>query len=71
MACEPVRRDKPGIIDFTCAQTMLYLTCTMISSVDLASHGNWVYVDCGTIIVFVHFLSKDENALLPFCHQHQ
>ena len=33
---------------------MLYLTCTMISSVDLAHYGvslakDWVSVDCGTI----------------------
>ena len=33
---------------------MLYLTCTMISSVDLAHYGvsrakDWVFVDCGTI----------------------
>ena len=32
---------------------MLYLTCTMISSVDLAHYGisrakDWVSVDCGT-----------------------
>ena len=32
---------------------MLYLTCIMISSVDLAHYGvsraeNWVLVDCGT-----------------------
>ena len=36
---------------------MLYLTCTMISSVDLAHYGvsrakDWVSVDCGTI----HFM---------------
>ena len=34
---------------------MLYLTCTVISSVDLAHYGvprakDWVFVDCGTII---------------------
>ena len=33
---------------------MLYLTCNMISSVDLAHYGvsrakDWVSVDCGTI----------------------
>ena len=28
-----------GIIDRTGAQTMLYLTCTMVSSVDLAHYG--------------------------------
>ena len=42
-----------GIIDRTGAQTMLYLTCTMISSVDLAHNGvphakDWISVDCGT-----------------------
>ena len=42
-----------GIIDRTGAQTMLYLTCTMISNVDLAHYGasrakDWVSVDCGT-----------------------
>ena len=35
---------------------MLYLTCTMISSVDLALYGvsrvkDWVSVDCGTTII--------------------
>ena len=44
------------IIDRTGAQTMLYLTCTIISSVDLAHYGvsrakDWVSVDCGTISV--------------------
>ena len=42
-----------GIIDRTGAHTMLYLTCTMISSVDLAYYGvirakDLVSVDCGT-----------------------
>ena len=42
-----------GIIDRTGAQTMLYLTCTTIISVDLAHYGvsrakDWVSVDCGT-----------------------
>ena len=42
-----------GIIDRTGAQTMLYLTSTMISSVDLAHYGvscakEWVSVDSGT-----------------------
>ena len=41
------------IIDRTGAQTMLYLTCSMISSVDLAHYGvsraeDWVSVVCGT-----------------------
>ena len=40
-------------IDRTGAETMLYLTCTMISSVDLAHYGvsrakDWVSVDCVT-----------------------
>ena len=42
-----------GIIDRTGAQTMLYLTCTMIFSVDLAHYGvsrvkDWVSGDYGT-----------------------
>ena len=63
MVCASVRRDNPralarsfseGIIDCTGAQSMLYLTCTMISSVDLAHYGlsrakDWLSVDCGTI----------------------
>ena len=41
------------IIDCTGAQTMLYLTCTTITSVDLAHYGvsrdkDWVSMDCGT-----------------------
>ena len=41
------------IIDHTGAYTMLYLTCTLISSVDHAHYGvsrakDWVSVDCGT-----------------------
>ena len=43
-----------GIIDRTGAQAMLYLTCTMISSVGLAHYGvscakEWVSEDCSTI----------------------
>ena len=35
---------------------MLYLTCTTITSIDLAHYGvsrakNWVSVKCGTIII--------------------
>ena len=49
MICAPVRRENRP----TGAQTMLCLTCTMISSVDLACYGvsrakDWVSVDCGT-----------------------
>ena len=45
---------KRGIIDRTGAQTMLYLTCTTITSVDLAHYGvsrakDWVSVDCATM----------------------
>ena len=41
------------IIDRTGAQTMLYLTCTTITSVDLAHYGvsrakDWVSVGCDT-----------------------
>ena len=48
-----------GIIDRTGAQTMLYLTCTMISSVNLAHYGvsrakGWVSVDCGTKHIICH-----------------
>ena len=58
MVCAPVRRDHPralamGIIDRTGAQNMLYLTCTTITSVDLAHYRvsrakEWVSVGCGT-----------------------
>ena len=39
---------------------MLYLICTMISSVDLAHYGvsrakDWVPVDCGTIKTILYF----------------
>ena len=42
-----------GLIDRTGAQTKFYLTCTAITSVDLAHNGesrakDWVSVDCGT-----------------------
>ena len=49
MVCAHVRR----VIDRTGAQSMHYLTCTIITSVDLAHYGvsrakDWVSVDCGT-----------------------
>ena len=49
------------IIDHTGAQTMFFLTCTMISSVYLAHYGvsrakDWVSVDSGT--EFVHFRNE-------------
>ena len=57
MVCAPVRRDNPlakarGLSLRTGAQTMLYLTCTMICRVDLAQYGvsrakDLVSVDCG------------------------
>ena len=57
MLCAPVQRDNSRAlareaIDRTGAQTMLYLTCTTINSVDLAHYGvsrakDWVSVDCG------------------------
>ena len=51
MVCAPVLRDNPRAI--AGAQTMLYLTCTIITSVNLAHYGvsrakYWVSVDCGT-----------------------
>ena len=41
-------------MDRTGAQTMLYFTCTTITSIDLAHYGvspakDWVSVKCGTI----------------------
>ena len=66
--CACTEREAPsfseGIVDCTGAQTMLYLTCTTITSVDLAYYGvsrakDWVSVDCGTrifIIVLRYFL---------------
>ena len=51
--CKSFVRLYREIIDRTGAQTMLYLTCTMISSVNLARYGvtrakDWVSVDYGT-----------------------
>ena len=54
VVCTPAGRYKSsGIIDRTGAQTMIYLTCNMISSVVLAHYGvscakDWVSGDCGT-----------------------
>ena len=44
MVCAPVRRDNPRakageLSNRTGGQTMLYVTCTMIHSVDLACYG--------------------------------
>ena len=71
MVCVPVQRDNSralaGIIDCTGAQTMLYLTCTMISSVDLAHYGlfrakDCISVDCGTMTG--KFSTKSNGKLL-------
>ena len=58
MVYAPVWRDNPqalarGLSLHTGAQTMLYITCTAITSIDLAHYGvsraeDWVSVDCGT-----------------------
>ena len=50
---EIITEFSEGIIDRTGAQTMLYLTCTTITSLDLGHHGvsrakDWVSVDCRT-----------------------
>ena len=64
MVCAPVRRDNPlakarGLSLRTGAQTMLYLTCTTITSVDLAHYGVsrakegylWIVVQAQNIVV--------------------
>ena len=53
MVSAPVRKDNPRALARGLSQTMLYLTCTTITSVDLAHYGvpranDWVSVDCGT-----------------------
>ena len=60
MVCAPVRRDNPRALAKarrlslrTGAHTMLYLSCTMISSIDLAHYEvsrakDLVSVVCGT-----------------------
>ena len=58
MVCAPVRRDNPsGIISPYRRTNHLYLTCTMVSSVDLAHYGvsrakDWVSVDSGTFLQY-------------------
>ena len=49
------------------AQTMLYLTCTAITSVALAHYGisraeDWVSVDCGTITI-ISFIFHSKKRL--------
>ena len=48
------------IIDRTGAQTMLYLTCTMISSVDLAHYGisEYLMLKIGYLWIAVKFLDN-------------
>ena len=51
-----------GITDRTGAKTTVYLSCTMIFSVDLARYGisrakDWVSVYCGTSILINKFIS--------------
>ena len=55
MGCAPVRRDNPRALALG-AQTMLYLACTTITSIDLAHYGvsrakDWVSVKCGTTLI--------------------
>ena len=62
MVCAPARSDDSralAIIDRTGAQVMLYLTCNLVSSVDLAQYEvsrakDWVFLNCGTI----HFIKS-------------
>ena len=69
MVCAPVWRDNPhakdnpqalawGLSLRSGAQTMLYLNCTMVSSVHLAFYGvsrakDWVSMDFGTCCIVV------------------
>ena len=70
-----VRLHGEIIIDRTGAQTMLYLTCTMISSVDLAHYGvsrakDTVSVNCGTQIILLYKKNTGYiNFLLLFTFQ--
>ena len=62
-----------GIICRIGAQTILYLTCTMISSVDLAHYGvfrakDWVFVDCGTSLSNVLLLSVKRLLKIRFIY---
>ena len=53
MDCGPVRSFSEGIIDRTGAQTMIYLTCTTISSVDLAHYGVLRSTEIGNLVTVV------------------
>ena len=66
--CACTERQSPsiseGTIDRTGAQTMLYLICTTITSVDFAYYGvsrakDWVSVDCGTIPICLHIVCAE------------
>ena len=64
MVCVPVRRDNPQ----AGPQTMLYLACTTITSVDLAQYGvsratDWVSVDCGTNTYSKFLLLRTHKAM--------
>ena len=57
------------IIDSAGAQAMLYLTCTMISRVDLAHNGvsrakDWVSVDCGILTPFNIWSQSTQKTVL-------
>ena len=72
MVCGHVQRDNPRIIDRTGAQTMLYLNCTMISSVDLAQYvvscvKDWVPVDFGTNMFKPNSVGTDQYGLGMHC----
>ena len=65
---EEIIKKSEGIIDRTGAQTILYLTCTTITSVDLAHYGvsrakGWISVGCDTTI-FINHLMVPSNPLV-------
>lgn len=72
MVCAHVRRENPRAL----AQTMLYLTCSMIFRVDPAHNGvscakDWVSVDCGTKHVYLLSVSFYRGLnYLPFCQRY-
>ena len=71
---EIIPRFSEGIIDRTGAQTMHYLMCTMIPSVNLAQYGvscatEWISVDCGTIQRYLLFLNFQQKQTLKLFRQ--
>ena len=63
-----------GIIDRTGVQTMLYLSCTRITNVDLAQYGvalaeDWISVECGTITAYAQLnrVSDKKENLVSIC----